>query len=163
MKHKNKFLLGFFLLRMNFKTILLFELIYKLVGAAVFTPLLIGLLNLSLRCARLTYVSNDNMIHFLTRPSTIGILLIILVFLTLFTLVEMTSVIWCFHSSWYNKVIAKSYANSYKNLYLSWRRSSSFISFIPTTDTCIKFLTPCIGIQFLDFSKNIRYHIFLNR
>lgn len=99
----NKYTLAFRLLKKNSKTILLFELFYKLIGSMIFTPLLYGMLNLSLKLAGEQYITNDNLFYFLKQPTTIFMIVITLLLVTIFTLVEMTALVECFHASFYNQ------------------------------------------------------------
>lgn len=99
----NKYTLAFRLLKKNSKTILLFELFYKLIGSMIFTPLLYGMLNLSLKLAGEQYITNDNLFYFLKQPTTIFMIVITLLMVTIFTLVEMTALVECFHASFYNQ------------------------------------------------------------
>ncbi|MEG2659026.1 MAG: glycerophosphoryl diester phosphodiesterase membrane domain-containing protein, partial [Clostridiales bacterium] len=95
-----KYALG--LLKTNFKALLIFELLYKLFTITIFTPLLVGLFNLSLKISGLSYLSNKNLPDFLTDPITILFIIVIFIGITFFTLIEMTAIIQCFHGSFYN-------------------------------------------------------------
>lgn len=99
----NKYKLGFALLKRNYKSILLFELLYKSVAMAVFAPLFVGFLNLAMKMAGMKYLSNDNIITFLLKPTTLFMVLVLFLILTLFTLIEMGAIVSCFHASYHKK------------------------------------------------------------
>lgn len=125
----NKYTLAFRLLKKNFKTVLLFEIFYKLVGSTVFTPLLFGMLNLALKLSGEQYLTNDNLFDFLRRPATIVIVLIILLAMTLFTLVEMTALVQCFHASFYNNkmTVAQMFQAGYRSAFRLFRGRNGLI------------------------------------
>ncbi len=102
----NKYKLGISLLKQNYKSILLFDLIYKLVATALFIPVLVGLLNLAMYLAGMKYISNDNVFNFLLKPTTLLIAAVILIALAMITIVEMTATVACFHASYYKQKIS---------------------------------------------------------
>lgn len=125
----NKYTLAFRLLKKNYKTVLLFELFYKLIGSTVFTPLLFGMLNLALKLSGEKYLTNDNFFEFLRRPSTVAIALIILLAVTLFTLFEMTALVQCFHASFHNNkmTVAQMFQAGYRSAFRLFRRRNGLI------------------------------------
>lgn len=125
----NKYILAFRLLKKNFKTVLLFELFYKLVGSTVFTPLLFGMLNLALKLSGEQYLTNDNLFDFLRRPTTLVMVFIILLAVTLFTLVEMTALVHCFHASFYNNkmTVAQMFQAGYRSAFRLFRGKNGLI------------------------------------
>lgn len=102
----NKFKLGFSLLKQNYKSILLFDLIYKLVATALFAPVIVGLLNLAMYMAGMKYLSNDNVFKFLFKPTTLLVAVVILVALAMISIVEMTATVACFHASYHKQKIS---------------------------------------------------------
>lgn len=93
---------AFFILFRNTKSIILFEISYKLLCLAVFSPVLYGLFNLSLHLAGYRYLSAERLFSYLTSPSTILLLFFILIALTAVSLLEMGAMIQCFHASYHN-------------------------------------------------------------
>jgi glycerophosphoryl diester phosphodiesterase len=79
--------------------LLRFELFYKLVGIGILVPSVLALLNLSLRVAGLTYLTNDNFVRYLTHPA--GILLAIIVFAGwgFYNLTELAGLTICFYAA----------------------------------------------------------------
>ena len=96
---------AFRLLGKNKKSIFLFELSYRLICLAIFTPVLYGLFNLSLYLAGYRYLSTERLLPYLVSPCTIAILLLIGLGITAVSLLEMSAVIQCFHASYHDKKI----------------------------------------------------------
>lgn len=80
-----------------------FELLYKLIGAAVMTPALLVLFRLSIRAAGLSYLTNDNLGIYLRNPlAALGTATILFV-LAYFVLVEMAAMSLYFHLKRFGK------------------------------------------------------------
>lgn len=90
------------LLKKNFKNIILFEIIYKLVSTTIFTPILIGMINFSMKLAGINYLTNKRFMDFILRPSTIAIIILALILLSIFCLIEIGAIISCFDFSYHN-------------------------------------------------------------
>jgi glycerophosphoryl diester phosphodiesterase len=101
----NRYLLGFNLIKRNLKSILLFELLYKLVLTAIFAPVLIGLLNFAMYMKGVTYLSNENFFKFLISPTTLLILLIVFIGFAMVMIVEMSAIVEAFHASYHKQKI----------------------------------------------------------
>lgn len=96
-----RFTIALRLLKKNLKTIFLFELIYKLVTTAIFTPVMVGMIKLALWCVGIKYLTNSRLAEFLLSPSTIIILLFMLLLAGLFVAIEMTALIYCYDCSYH--------------------------------------------------------------
>lgn len=94
------------LLKENIRSILGFELSYRLICMALFLPLLSGLFQYSLHLAGYEYLSGDRLLSYLTRPSTILILLFVIFALSVMTLFEIFCLIPAYHASYHQKKIA---------------------------------------------------------
>ena len=101
----NRYLLGFQLLKRNIKSILLFELFYKLVLTAIFVPILIALLNLAMYMKGVTYLSNENFLGFLVSPTTLLILLLIFIGFAMAMVVEISAIVEAYHASYHKQRI----------------------------------------------------------
>ncbi len=73
----------------NFKTLLLFEVFYRILGVVVFFPLSRFLFSLSVRVMGESYITNRMLFDYITRPSTIGFLFVLLVVLSVYLVIEM--------------------------------------------------------------------------
>ena len=89
----------------NFKTLVIFELIYKLLISLVFLPLSLTSLKLIMKITHHPYLTLDNILSFIINPITIIYLLIIIIFLTLVTLYDIANLIYIFDASYHKKKI----------------------------------------------------------
>ena len=70
------------------KTLLLYELIYKIIAVAVFYPLFLLLFNLSLRIAGIKYLTNGYIAKYFSSPFTIVMILVIIFAIAVYTFFE---------------------------------------------------------------------------
>lgn len=70
------------------KTLLLYELIYKIIAVAVFYPLFLLLFNLSLRIAGIKYLTNGYIAKYFSSPFTIAMILVIIFAIAVYTFFE---------------------------------------------------------------------------
>lgn len=94
-----KFTAGARLFFSNIKNILIFETVYNIISNALVIPLLRTVLNASIRVAGYKYISNRNLIEFIRQPSSVITILFILLFASVFTLFEISAVVYLFSSS----------------------------------------------------------------
>ena len=90
----------------NFKTLLIFEFLYKLMIGLIFIPAVIGIFNLTMRITGFTYLTIENILNFALNPITIIFLLFIIIFLTMATIFDISTLIIIFDSSYKNKKIS---------------------------------------------------------
>ena len=90
----------------NFKTLLVFEFLYKLIIGLIFIPSIIGIFNLTMRITGFTYLTIENILNFILNPITIIFLLLIIAFLTMVTMFDISTLIIIFDSSYKNKKIS---------------------------------------------------------
>ncbi len=76
-------------LRFNFKSLILFELGYLLLGVALVFPLVRLLFYGAIRLYGRAYITNTMMVDFLTRPQTLLVLFIIAVIVSIYVVIEM--------------------------------------------------------------------------
>lgn len=101
MKHKSRFtfLYGIKLFITNIWTLIIFEILYKTISVALLYPLITKVLRLSVGWAKLGYVSNGNVFTYLSNPSVIVTLSVIILTLMVFTVFEMMCIIICYEAS----------------------------------------------------------------
>ncbi len=85
--------------RYNVAAIILFELIYKILSLAILAPLIYYLLNYSVKCAGIPYLTTANMNLYLQAPSTYGILFLILLAVSMHILVDISALIYAMEAS----------------------------------------------------------------
>ena len=100
--------MGIKLLQHNWKSILLFEVMYKFVAAVLFIPILVFLFNISLKLVGVQYLSNDNLFSFMVKPTSIVLILLVIFIGSIFILIEMMAMVGCFHASYHKKRISAS-------------------------------------------------------
>lgn len=88
------------LIRKNLKAIIIFEATFKLIFAFISVPFLVMIFNASIRLAGYRYLSNDNIFTYLRKPSTIAIIIFVIVAIILYFLYEMSALTGCFHASY---------------------------------------------------------------
>ncbi len=93
----------------NIKTLLLFELVYKLITFAILAPTLTWLYEEALVRANMHYLSNSNIFSFLSRPTTLCILFLMVVISSLFHCIEINCIIYCYDLSYHQKHVRVFY------------------------------------------------------
>lgn len=94
------------LLSRNLSTLLAFEVIYSVITIFVVYPILNFSIDKTLLLSGLTYLSNDNIIYYLSRPATIFIWLAVLLLSCLIVIFKIMSVTWYVHASYNQKDIS---------------------------------------------------------
>lgn len=89
----------------EWRTLVVFELLYKIVATSIIVPLLIWILNFSIKKTGYIYLTNDNIINFFKNPISIFFIIILIFFLAFYVLVEMASLSIYFDSYFNNKKI----------------------------------------------------------
>ena len=84
----------------NFKTLLVFEFLYKLIIGLIFIPSIIGIFNLTMKITEYNYLTIENILNFILNPITIIFLLFIIIFLTMVTMFDISTLIIIFDSSY---------------------------------------------------------------
>ena len=87
------------LLRSSWSMLLLFEILYRVFSRFVVYPATRGLFNGCLKLSGLRYVGVDNLFRFLTNPLMLLASLIVFLFFTLTTVIEISCVLTCLHSA----------------------------------------------------------------
>lgn len=70
------------------KTLVIFELIYKMLAVAVFYPLFLLLFNLSLKAAGIKYLTNGYILRYFTNPFTILMIILIVLLIAVYNFFE---------------------------------------------------------------------------
>lgn len=86
----------FRILRVNIRTLIIFELIYKAFTGAVFTPLFYIGFNGIMHISGYTYLTAENISSFLLHPLTVVGVLCLLLYQVLFTFIDISAVIFLF-------------------------------------------------------------------
>ncbi|MCF7926561.1 MAG: glycerophosphoryl diester phosphodiesterase membrane domain-containing protein [Candidatus Izimaplasma sp.] len=128
---KQRFKRLIFVLRYNWKNIILFETIYRLIGVAIIFPIGSQLLNLSVRATGAAYITNEAFFDYLVSPITFIIFFIFFVLLAVYVLFEITALSILFHLSEQGQSIQLStlFITSFKRLKFILKRYHIFILF----------------------------------
>ena len=87
------------LIHVNWRTLAGFEILYKILSLAVFTPLCWGIFNLVMDFTGYKYLTIENIIPFLLNPFTIIALLMLLICMAVYTMADIGAVIFILDQS----------------------------------------------------------------
>ena len=103
---KNGFFRNTFkIIKYNLGTFIKFEIFYKLILAIIFIPLSIGIFGLAMKLTGYSYLTIENISSFLLNPITIFILFLLIIFLTVITIFDISTLIVIFDLSYHEKKI----------------------------------------------------------
>lgn len=88
MRSKLRNILGY-----NFKSLALFELIYKLLTTIIFAPLFLAMFSFITKICGYNYLTLENVVSFLINPLAIIFILLLLLFMTFYTFIDISAVI----------------------------------------------------------------------
>ena len=117
------------LLSRNLSTLLAFEIIYSVITVFLIYPILSFSIDKTMSLSGLTYLSNDKIIYYLSRPATIFIWLAVLLVSCLMVIFKIMSVTWYVHASYNQKDI--SIVQDRHRLKCSAKRAESSSTFLP--------------------------------
>lgn len=111
------------LLRFNLSSILIFEVMFKVISYALLTPFLYWILNFSIKCAGISYLTKDTVDHYFKSPFTYFFILLFLLVLAAFLLVNISGLIYAMEAG--NRMqkisafqmLAKSIRNAFRVFY----------------------------------------------
>ncbi len=89
----------------NFKTLIGFEAIYKFSSTVIFIPLFLSLFRLIMIASGYQYLTFENFISFLINPLTIIFLFILLLIITFYAIIDISTIIVILDSSYQEKKI----------------------------------------------------------
>ena len=90
---------SFKMLSYNFSSVILFEVIYKLLSAAVLVPALYATINYSIKLAGINFLSFRTIKKYLMAPTTYVAVLIVLVLLSIYFLVNISGIVYAMEAS----------------------------------------------------------------
>ena len=91
------------LLRVNWRTIVEFEILYKLLSFSIFTPVFWGIFNGIMRMMGYEYLTIENILSFLINPVTLAVLLVLFVCMAVYTMIDIGAVIFLLDQSYQGK------------------------------------------------------------
>ncbi len=90
---------GLTLLKFNLSSIVLFEIMYKLVSIAVLAPIMYGILNLSIEVAGIKYLYADTVGLYFGKPTTYVYFFVIILVLAMTVLINISGIIYALDAS----------------------------------------------------------------
>ncbi|MBQ8924603.1 MAG: glycerophosphoryl diester phosphodiesterase membrane domain-containing protein [Lachnospiraceae bacterium] len=90
---------SFEMFKYNFPSILLFEVMYKLLAAVILVPLLYGIINYSIELSGVKFLSLGRLRRYLMAPTTYVALLLIIILVLIYFLINMSAVIYAMDAS----------------------------------------------------------------
>ncbi len=84
---------GLALLKFNLSSIILFEIMHKIISVAILAPLVYSVLNFAIDIAGLNYLNSRTVIVFFSKPSTYACLFVVLLVFAMFYLVNICGII----------------------------------------------------------------------
>ena len=90
---------NFRLFKYNLGSIILFEIIYKLLSAAVLVPVLYAILNYSIKLAGIGYISARTLSKYLHAPSTYVLFICVLLVVSIYILINISALIYAMDAS----------------------------------------------------------------
>lgn len=120
------------LLSYNLKTVLSFELIYKLISVTIFTPLFLQLFKLIMQVTGFNYITSDNIFLFLSKPLTLLFLLILILLITFYTLIDISTIMVILDSSYQKQkiTILDAFKKACQKAVRVFKRANIFLPFL---------------------------------
>ena len=83
----------------NWKPLLAFEIIYKLVAVIIFAPLTTAIYDLIMKATGYSYLTLENYVSFMTHPLTIVMLIVLLLIITFYAMIDISAIIFTLDQS----------------------------------------------------------------
>lgn len=93
------------MLMYNRKALINFEFIYKIVTSIIFVPLFLGMFNLTMKLAGFSYITFENFFSFISNPVTILMIIFLIILMTFYSLIDISSIIIILDNSYQKKKI----------------------------------------------------------
>lgn len=89
----------------NFKALVGFELLFKLLSFVIFSPLFVHSFDLIMKINGFSYLTLENLGDFLSKPLTIILLLILVLLMMVYTMFDITTIIIILNESYHKRKI----------------------------------------------------------
>lgn len=93
------------ILKYNLKSLLIFEIMSKVLISLVFVPIAVAGFNFTMKVTGYKYLTMENIMHFACKPMSIALLLLIIIFLTIVTLFDISTMLIMYDASYNEKKI----------------------------------------------------------
>lgn len=92
------------IIRLNWKRMVEFELLYRFLSVIIFAPVLILMFNISMKVSGYKYITVENIDGYLKSPVTIVMVILLILMVTFFTLMEISANIYIIDQSYQKNV-----------------------------------------------------------
>ena len=93
------------IIKYNFKTLVEFELLFKIMITIIIIPIVIFILNITMKLSGYTYLTIENISSFLLNPITILMIIIIIIILSIITIFDISTLIIIYDNSYHKQKI----------------------------------------------------------
>ena len=154
------------LIKNNIKTVIGFEIIYKLIVSLIIIPSSIAGFNYVMKLTGYTYLTSENILSFIFQPINIIFILVMIIFLTVSTMIDLATLIIIFDQSYHDKkiTIKDAIKTSFVRIGKAFKFKNLGIIFL------ILFITPFLSmgigssiITTIDIPKYITDYILSNK
>lgn len=130
------------LLRVNWRTMAEFEILYKFLSLSIFTPIFWGIFNVIMKFTGYGYLTIENILPFLLNPLTLVALLLLFVCMAFYTMIDIGAVIFLLDQSYQGKKadLVQTVRYAVRNAFRVFHRKNMLIVFV------VLFLIPFLNI-----------------
>ncbi len=126
----------------NIKSLLGFEVLYKLLSTIIFTPIFLAIFQGITKLSGYSYLTFENCLSFLINPFTIFFLVLLLLFLTFYTLLDISTILIILDCSYHQKKISmkEAFLLAFQKSKKVFQRKNIFLPFL------VLFLIPFLNL-----------------
>lgn len=149
------------LFKFNLSSIILFEIIYKVISLAILAPFLYTLLNFSVKMAGISFLSVDNMNRYFRQPSTYALVVVALFFISLYILINISGLLYAIDSSKHEEktnpisLLIKGMANAFRIVHPRNLGVIIYILFILPVTYTVMISGSLVGIKMPEVFKKL--------
>ena len=149
------------LFKFNLSSIILFEIIYKVISLAILAPFLYTLLNFSVKMAGISFLSVDNMNRYFRQPSTYALVVVALFFISLYILINISGLLYAIDSSKHEEktnpisLLIKGIANAFRIVHPRNLGVIIYILFILPVTYTVMISGSLVGIKMPEVFKKL--------
>ena len=120
------------MLKYNLKALVSFELLYKMITSIIFVPLFLSMFHMTMKVTGYSYLTLENIFSFVLNPITIFMILLLIVFMTFYSLIDISAIILILDSSYHKeKITAKeAFLMAIKSVKKVFHRKNILIAFL---------------------------------
>lgn len=130
------------LLRVNWRTMAEFEVLYKFLSLSIFTPIFLGIFNVIMKFTGYGYLTIENILPFLLNPLTLVALLLLFVCMAFYTMIDIGAIIFLLDQSYQGQKadLVQTVRYAVRNAFRVFHKKNILIVFV------VLFLIPFLNI-----------------